>query len=171
MRSEPDDKPGYVVNDHLSNSAVTDRLKRPTWKQSGPDYRFRFGLASSGVYMASPVTRRSVGSYPAFPPLLENQRYISVALSLESPPPDVIRHPALWSPDFPLPPPFGPEAAIIYPTLNLSYLIKPNIKSQYVSELKKYPSVLLHKDKTTPIPHTLPHKAEQQFIRGTMGEE
>ena len=28
-------------------------------------------------------------------------RFISVALSLESPPPDVIRHPALWSPDFP----------------------------------------------------------------------
>ena len=69
--SEPDDKPGYVLNDHLSNSAVTDRLQRPTWKQSGPDYRFRFGLASSGVYMASSVTRRSVGSYPAFPPLLE----------------------------------------------------------------------------------------------------
>ena len=29
------------------------------------------------------------------------RRYISVALSLESPPPDVIRHPALWSSDFP----------------------------------------------------------------------
>ena len=28
-------------------------------------------------------------------------RYISVALAWESPPPDVIRHPALWSPDFP----------------------------------------------------------------------
>ena len=33
-------------------------------------------------------------------------RYISVALSLESPPPDVIRHPALWSPDFPRSCPF-----------------------------------------------------------------
>ena len=32
-------------------------------------------------------------------------RYISVALALESPPPDVIRHPALRSPDFPHPPP------------------------------------------------------------------
>ena len=36
-KKEPDDKPGYVMNDHLSNSAVT---------------------------------RESVGSYPAFPPLL-----------------------------------------------------------------------------------------------------
>ena len=27
--------------------------------------------------------------------------FFSVALSLESPPPDVIRHPALWSPDLP----------------------------------------------------------------------
>ena len=34
-------------------------------------------------------------------------RYISVALSLESPPPDVIRHPALRSPDFPHLRPFG----------------------------------------------------------------
>ncbi len=30
-----------------------------------------------------------------------SRRYISVALSLESPPPDVIRRPALWSSDFP----------------------------------------------------------------------
>ena len=45
-----------------------------------------------------------VGSYPAFPPLLTftSKRYISVALSLESPPPAVSWHPALWSPDFPL---------------------------------------------------------------------
>ena len=28
--SEPDDKPGYVVNGHLSDPAVAGRLKRPT---------------------------------------------------------------------------------------------------------------------------------------------
>ena len=33
--------------------------------------------------------------------LTAKRRFISVALSLESPPPDVIRHPALWSSDFP----------------------------------------------------------------------
>ena len=38
------------------------------------------------------------------------RRYISVALSLESPPPDVIRHPALWSSDFPHT--VGPHAAL-----------------------------------------------------------
>ena len=62
---------------------------------------FLFGLASDGVYMASHVTMRTVVSYTAFPPLPELaancqlRRYISVALALESPPPDVIRHPAL----------------------------------------------------------------------------
>ncbi len=42
-----------------------------------------------------------------FHPYQKNWRFISVALSLKSPPPDVIRHPALWSPDFPHLPPFG----------------------------------------------------------------
>ncbi len=35
------------------------------------------------------------------------RRFIAVALALESPPPDVIRHPALRSPDFPRLRPFG----------------------------------------------------------------
>ena len=29
--SEQDDKPGYVVNGHLSRPAVASRLERPTW--------------------------------------------------------------------------------------------------------------------------------------------
>ena len=50
------------------------------------------------------VTRKAVVSYTAFPPLPDTiGRFISVALALESPPPDVIRHPALRSPDFPHP--------------------------------------------------------------------
>jgi len=60
-----------------------------------------FGLASDGVYMATAVTSCTVVSYTAFPPLPLTWRYISVALAWESPPPDVIRHPALRSPDFP----------------------------------------------------------------------
>ena len=72
---------------------------------------FLFGLASDGVYMAFSVTRETVVSYTAFPPLPEKTwRYLSVALSLESPPPDVIRHPALRSPDFPHLAPFGPAS-------------------------------------------------------------
>ena len=30
IKKEPDDKPGYVVNDHRSDPVVADRLKRPT---------------------------------------------------------------------------------------------------------------------------------------------
>ena len=83
----------------------------------------RFGLAPDGVYMAPPVTSRTVVSYTAFPPLrLQTQpRFISVALSLELPPPDVIRRPALWSPDFPHLAPFGLPAANTCFTCVLQY--------------------------------------------------
>ena len=61
-----------------------------------------FGLASDGVYIC-PVCYHPGGSLLHCPSNLTCicRRYISVALSLESPLPDVIRHPALWSPDFP----------------------------------------------------------------------
>ena len=53
----------------------------------------RLELASDGVYMAPVVTNRTVVSYTAFPPLLIAERFISVALSLELPPPAVSWHP------------------------------------------------------------------------------
>ena len=157
--NEQNYKPGYVVNDHLSRTAVTNSLKRPTWERAGQTHGPLFGLASDGVYMATDVTTSTVVSYTAFPPLRQPDktrtrnasvprytafaawlkcsvpyftqawicpipfqprvslltRYISVALSWELPPPDVIWHPALWSPDFPLPCPFVCTAAIIHP--------------------------------------------------------
>ena len=62
------------------------------------------GLASDGVYMC-PACYQSGGSLlhclSTLTSSLRCWRYISVALALESPPPDVIWHPALWSPDFP----------------------------------------------------------------------
>ena len=62
---------------------------------------------------ARPVTRTAVVSYTAFPPLpWKPWRFISVALVWESPPPDVIRHPALWSPDFPHLPMWQPQSLI-----------------------------------------------------------
>ena len=83
-------------------------LSDPPENMTGSHIRFLFGLASDGVYMAFSVTRETVVSYTAFPPLPEKTwRYLSVALSLESPPPDVIRHPALRSPDFPHLSPLG----------------------------------------------------------------
>ena len=66
-----------------------------------------FDLAPGGVCPANPVARLAVGSYPTFsplPPALCSKKggIVSVALSLGSPPPDVIRHRFPWSPDFPL---------------------------------------------------------------------
>ncbi len=50
-KNEQHCKPSSVVDDHLSNPAVTGRLKRPTRKHDGPPYSSLFGLASDGVYM------------------------------------------------------------------------------------------------------------------------
>ncbi len=50
-------------------------------------------LASDGVYMATFVTKGTVRSYRAFPPLPKNRRFISVALSLRSPSPGFLRRP------------------------------------------------------------------------------
>ena len=57
---------------------------------------FLLGLASDGVYTALAVTSKTVVSYTTIPPLPGNPGgFFSVALSSESPLPDVIRHPAL----------------------------------------------------------------------------
>ena len=65
---------------------------------------FLFGLSSDGVYNAVSVTRSAVVSYTALSPLpADAGGLLSVTLSCASPQPAVSRHPALWSPDFPLP--------------------------------------------------------------------
>ena len=74
---------------------------------TGSRIAFYSVLLRMGLTCAPVVTNKAVVSYTAFPPLPENWRFISVALALESPPPDVIRHPALRSPDFPHLTPFG----------------------------------------------------------------
>ncbi|CCG39652.1 conserved hypothetical protein [Magnetospirillum molischianum DSM 120] len=56
-----------------------------------------FGLAPGGVYRAAPVTGGAVRSYRTLSPLPAARErgtggLLSVALSLGSPPPDVIRH-------------------------------------------------------------------------------
>ena len=55
-----DDKPGYVVGDHLSRPAVAGRLEQPTCDWTGRPLS-RFGLASDGVYMC-PARYRAGGS-------------------------------------------------------------------------------------------------------------
>jgi hypothetical protein len=74
-------------------------LLSPIESSDLPEFRtgnpIHYGLAPDGVYMALYVTIKTVVSYTAFSTLPKTWWYISVALSLESPPPDVIWHPAL----------------------------------------------------------------------------
>ena len=66
---EPACKPGSVVNDHLSTTAVTGSLQRPTSQRNGPLHGCVLGLAPDGVYNAAPVTGCAVVSYTALSPL------------------------------------------------------------------------------------------------------
>jgi len=68
-----------------------------------------------GLQRAS-VAGARVSSYLAFPSLPVSGRFISVALSLESPPPGVTRHSALWCSDFPHPL-FGGRGRLSYSIL------------------------------------------------------
>ena len=86
----------------------------PPESTTGSRIAFFSALLQMEFTCARPVTRPAVVSYTAFPPLPENRRFISVALVWELPPPDVIRHPALWSPDFPRLNPFVCPAAITW---------------------------------------------------------
>ena len=90
-------KPGSVVNGHQSSLTVTDKLRgfpRATCGYSSGK-QSDCGVASDRVYSASALPWKRVSSYLAFPPLPLSRRFISVALSLESPPADVISYPAL----------------------------------------------------------------------------
>ena len=95
---------------------------------------------------ARSVTTAAVVSYTAFPPLPQQvRRFISVALVWESPPPDVIRHPALRSPDFPRLNPFVCSAAITWPGCANAIL------ARFFVLVKKFHSLLF-----TPFSVTLP---------------
>ena len=88
---------------------------------------------------ARSVTTAAVVSYTAFPPLpRKTGRFISVALVWELPPPDVIRHPALRSPDFPRLNPFVCSAAITWPGCASAIL------ARFFALVKKFHSTILH---------------------------
>lgn len=114
-RHQPACKPGSVGHrpqaDDTRRPFLWDDVctsPRATYPDGGPDialrrYRFRertaspslFGLAPGGVYHAGSVAGAAVRSYRTFSPLLPPEGgsgSFSVALSLGSPPPDVIRH-------------------------------------------------------------------------------
>ena len=104
---------------HSSRRAVTDTLQQPTrgslrqpedlaaLSRRAVSHRL-FGLAPVGVYRATFVAERAVGSYPTLsplPPSCEDGGLLSVALSVARSSrrthPGVTWQPALWSPDFP----------------------------------------------------------------------
>jgi hypothetical protein len=102
---------------HSSRTPVTGRLARPTrtaaWKSASParaGVPSLLGLAPGGVYRAALVTEDAVRSYRTLSPLPWTSRgavhggLLSVALSLGSPPPDVIRHRISLEPGLSSPP-------------------------------------------------------------------
>lgn len=86
-----------------------------------------FGLAAGGVYQAgqSPDLWCALTA-PFHPYLAQRGGLFSVALSLGSPPLDVIQHPALCSSDFPQTTPFGLLPAIVVLTRSQTLIITRN---------------------------------------------
>ena len=95
-------KPSSVVDDHLSRPGVAAQAPAIAGNTAGNRIIPIASCTRWGLHHGR-VARPWVSSYLAFPPLLilADGRYISVALSLESPPPAVSWHPALWCSDFP----------------------------------------------------------------------
>ena len=94
-------KPGSVVDGHLSGIYVAAYLKPPSQEMSG-----KLSLlvrCCSGWGLQHPLVTKGVGELlpRLFTLTCSCRRYLSVALSLKSPPQAVSLHPALWSPDFP----------------------------------------------------------------------
>ena len=111
----------------------------PPESTTGSRIAFYSVLLQMEFTCARPVTRTAVVSYTAFPPLpWKPWRFISVALVWESPPPDVIRHPALRSPDFPRLNPFVCSAAITWPGCASAIL------ARFFALVKKFHSTILH---------------------------
>lgn len=104
-RLESADKPGSVVGNHSSRPAIAHWLKQPTRFQCGPHHKEPY-LVLLRVEFTSPytVTSNAVRSYRTLSPLPAPKRLgglLSAALVVGFRRPDVIWHPALWSPDFP----------------------------------------------------------------------
>jgi len=74
----------------------------------------QIGVASDRVCRAAQSPARRWALTSPFHPYRQSRRYISVALSLESPPAGVARYPALRSSDFPQVRPFGAAPAAVW---------------------------------------------------------
>ena len=105
-------KPGSVSDDHLSWLYVTAQLLCPVTRteRDQPGSTTGRRIASYSVLLRVEFTQPCLlpaKRWALTPPFHHHRTtevagcFFSIALVLESPPPDVIRHPALWSPDFP----------------------------------------------------------------------
>ena len=77
---------------------------RPGSSGGPPSIASLFGLAPGGVYIASPVARRTGALLPhrfTLTPPWQRGGLLSVALAFASPRLHVMEHPALWCSDFP----------------------------------------------------------------------
>src|SRR6267378_8306064 len=114
---------------HFSRTPVARRLERPYPRaRTGRPIALLFGLAPGGVCLADAVTRAAGELLPhRFTLTALRRRYVSVALSVGSPPLAVSQHPALRSPDFP--PAVLPRPATVRSSLarSLSIALRPGV--------------------------------------------
>ena len=108
---------------HLSRLIVTDKLKRYSrFSSDGPPYTAKTQSCNGWGLHGTPC-HQSVGELlprlSILTEILQLRRFISVALSLKSPSPDVIRHPVLCCSDFP----HGKNAPRPYNKLKSIYII------------------------------------------------
>ena len=126
--TEQNGKPGSVLYESIIiylGPLLPKGSRDLTRKLDGPPNTFLCGLAPDGVYLAGLLpNRRCALTAPFHPYLSEERRFISVALSLKSPPPAVSRHPALRCPDFPQTGPFETPLAMIHFTPLCYYIPK-----------------------------------------------
>lgn len=78
------DKPGFVVDDHLSSLAIACKIKRVTTDERIALYADL--LAADRVYLLHMSPCAAVGSYPTHFTLTVSGGFVSVALSLGLPP-------------------------------------------------------------------------------------
>lgn len=130
---------------HSSGTAFARCLTQPTRmtgletsrKAFRPTASSLFGLAPGGVYRAISVAGDAVGSYPTLSPLpVMTGGLLSVALSLRSPSPDVIRHRVSVEPGLSSP-------------YRLSALVKRGCPANWQGSHKRERSQLLSKSKFT----------------------
>ena len=97
------DKPSSVVYGHLSSLAVAGKFKRYSRRSVGRTTLSTDAQSCSGWGLHCIPRYRGIGELLPRLSILTVllRRFISVALSLKSPSPDVIRHPVLCCSDFP----------------------------------------------------------------------